>query len=69
MAHLAALSAEWGTSFASPRVCADVLEVLADNNKRPNCNDAMDLMCETYNLTRASLPDWSPMTGFCKRTS
>jgi hypothetical protein len=69
MAHLAALSGEFGTSFASPRACADALETLANNSKRPNCHDAVDLMCQTYSLTRANLPDWNPRIGFCKRIS
>ena len=69
MAHLAALGADFGTSVASPRACADVLQSLADNTKRLNCNDAVDLMCQTYSLTRANLYDWSPRTGFYKRTS
>jgi hypothetical protein len=69
MAHLAQLSGEYGTSYASPRACADTLVAMADAGKRKRCDDAVHLICEAYGLSYNTLPDWNPRIGFYKRTS
>ncbi len=66
MAHLVQLSGESGTSYSSPRACADTAAALADPSKRPNCQDAIDLICEAYGLKRYALPAWSPRIGYHK---
>ena len=66
MAHLASLNGTFGTSYASPRACADVAVTIADANKLAHCSDAIDLLCETYGLQRPTLPVWNRRTGFIK---
>jgi len=66
MAHLATLGGEFGTSYASPRACADAAAAMADPAKLSRCNDAVDVICQTYALTRALLPDWNTRIGFYK---
>lgn len=68
MAHLSYLGSEFGTSFASPRACADALGTLANATKRGNCTDPQSLLRETYPLP-ASLPAWNPRFGFHKQTT
>lgn len=68
MAHLVSNGPESGTSFSSPRACADVLEAIADTTKLPLCNDATDLLCEAYGLKAASL-QWDRRSGYHKMTS
>ena len=67
MAHLAALGTDFGTSFASPRACADVAAALADPTKLPHCTDATSLMIAAYGLT-PPLPAWNARTGRHKAT-
>ena len=67
MAHLAALGGEFGTSYSSPRACADAIRAMADPQKLHRCNNATDLIREAYGLTR--LPAWNPRTGFHKMTA
>src|ERR1700726_982603 len=55
MAHLVNLRGEFGTSYSSPRACADVLPVLADPFQRQGCSDAIDLLCKAYGLPRNGL--------------
>lgn len=66
LAHLVAHKGDSGTSFSSPRACADMAAVLVDSKRRANCSDALDLVCETYGLKRSSLPTWSPRIGYHK---
>jgi hypothetical protein len=66
MAHLVTLSGESGTSYSSPRACADAIVALADPTKRSGCHDAIDLMCEAYGLQRKKLPKWDKRFGFKK---
>ncbi|MBB3545341.1 MULTISPECIES: hypothetical protein [unclassified Rhizobium] len=63
MAHLAYLGSEFGTSFASPRACADVIDVLIDPNRK--CKDAKSLLVETY-CPSGKLPIWNARFGFHK---
>jgi hypothetical protein len=65
MAHLANLGSELGTSFASPRACADVVQTLNDPAKQPRCVDAMSLLSETYPLPGGR--PWSPRFGYHKQ--
>jgi hypothetical protein len=68
MAHLVTLTGESGTSYSSPRACADAIAALADPLKRNQCNDAIDLMCNAYGLQRNNLPSWNRRFGFQKVT-
>ena len=54
MAHLANLGSDFGTSYASPRACADAAATLADPIKRPKCIDAESLLSQMYGLTTLS---------------
>jgi hypothetical protein len=68
MAHLATLGGEEpGTSYSSPRACADVIVAMADPQKLSRCSSATDLLRETYGLK--SLPNWNTRTGFHKMTA
>jgi hypothetical protein len=67
MAHLPDLGTEFGTSFASPRACADAVSALADPIRRLNCHDAVSLLQETYGL--GPLPTWNSRYGYHKQTS
>jgi hypothetical protein len=70
MAHLSHLGSGAGTSFASPRACADAVVALADPNRRKNCTNAEALMWEVYNLkTKTPPPEWDPRIGFHKQTT
>jgi hypothetical protein len=67
MAHLADLGGgNFGTSFASPRACADVVATL-NSSKAANCKDASTLLAETYGL--GTLRNWNPRFGYHKQTS
>ena len=65
MAHLANLGSELGTSFASPRACADVVKTLNDPGKQPKCVDSMKLLSETYPLPSGH--PWSARSGYHKQ--
>lgn len=65
MSHLAWLGTEVGTSFSSPRACGDMLQTIANSSKLSKCQDAIDLVCETYGLTRTGLP-WDRRSGYHK---
>jgi len=67
LAHRADLGSEFGTSFASPRACGDVVKVMADPARRANCNDAIDLICETYGVSKATA--WNARNGYHTETS
>lgn len=67
MAHLANLGADFGTSYASPRACADATATLADSNKRVKCIDAESLLTQTYGLS--TLSHWNPRSGYHKQTT
>ncbi len=64
MAHVSYLGSDVGTSFASPRACADAIATLADPNKRTQCRDALSLLIETYGLH--NLPSWNARFGYHK---
>jgi hypothetical protein len=67
VAHRVDLGSELpGTSFASPRVCGDATSVIVNSTKLANCNDAVDLIFETY-PTRAT--HWNARSGYHKQTS
>jgi len=68
MAHLAELGklGEVGTSYASPRACADALVAMSDPKKLAQCMDALDVVCQAYGLSRGGLPPWNARTGFHK---
>ncbi|MCG2625915.1 hypothetical protein L6654_04680 [Bradyrhizobium sp. WYCCWR 13023] len=67
MAHLADLAGgEYGTSFASPRACADAVVTL-NSAKRSKCTDVATLLVETYGLK--ALPNWNPRFGYHKQKS
>jgi hypothetical protein len=67
MSHLVSLGREAGTSFSSPRACGDLLQAIADSSRLSKCNNAVDLICETYGLTRSNLK-WNPRSGYHKMT-
>ena len=67
MAHLANLGSDFGTSYASPRACADAAATLADPIKRPKCIDAESLLSQMYGLT--TLSQWNPRSGYHKQTT
>jgi hypothetical protein len=66
MAHLAELGSEFGTSFASPRACGDVVKTLSDPHKQQNCTDVLALLTETYGLPKN--PAWNRRFGYCKQS-
>jgi hypothetical protein len=66
MAHLASLGTDFGTSYASPRACADATATLADPIKQPKCIDAESLLSQTYGLS--TLSQWNPRSGYHKQT-
>ena len=67
MAHLANLGTDFGTSYASPRACADATATLADPVKQPKCMDAESLLSQTYGLS--TLSQWNPRSGYHKQTT
>ena len=66
MAHRPDLGTHFGTSFASPRACADALATLAQT--AATCTDAKSLLAATYSPTRP-LPQWDKRFGYHKQTS
>ncbi len=68
MAHLARLSGDAGTSYASPRAAADAATALANLPVGTSINSPIDLLCETYQLSRTALPPWDKRYGYLKQT-
>jgi hypothetical protein len=68
MAHLSDLGSDFGTSFASPRACADAVGTMTDKIKQKKCVSVHALLSQTYNLP-ATLKVWSPRIGFHKQTT
>jgi hypothetical protein len=68
MAHLGHLGTELGTSFASPRACADAAAALADPKRKPSCKVAQSLMIAAYGL-KTPLKDWNERVGFHRQKS
>ena len=66
MAHLANVGTHFGTSFASPRACADALATLAQTGT--TYTDVKSLLAATYSLTQP-LPQWDERFGYHKQTS
>jgi len=64
MAHLSHLGSDFGTSFASPRACADAVGTLANVAKRSGCTNAESLLRATY---PTSLAVWNSRFGFHKQ--
>jgi len=65
MAHLVELGhlGEVGTSFASPRACADTANIIRDKVKRAHCTSIKNLVNEILAPGGSPLP-WNPRTGF-----
>lgn len=68
MAHLVSNGMESGTSFSSPRACGDMLAAIANKSKRSLCNDATELLCQAYGLSRGNLR-WDRRSGYHKETN
>jgi hypothetical protein len=60
IAFLARHRGQPGTSFASPRACAETANIIRDGKRRL----IMDLVYKMLNIPSSSSPTWNPRTGF-----
>ena len=65
LAHMAALGGEFGTSFASPRACADAANVLRNPQIQKNkCGTVTDMVNELLYSRGLKPTAWNSRTGF-----
>jgi hypothetical protein len=66
VAHLADLSGEYGTSYASPRVCGDAAKTILSASTLGSCSNALELVRHTYKRG-GTLPKWDERFGYHKQ--